>query len=69
LPPKRADLTIDEYALKKLRLLEDVQSAASSREGKILEIIGMAVKRKKAKHDSMGQLEETKNPPMILNGG
>lgn len=69
---------IDEDVMKDLRLLETVQSAArisdggglvNEREREILDIIGMAVKRKKAKHAGMGQLENMKNRPMILIGG
>ncbi|KAJ5638828.1 hypothetical protein N7528_001218, partial [Penicillium herquei] len=66
---------IDEAALQDLQLLERVQTAARlsdegnlvhEREREILDIIGMAVKRKKAKHAGMGQLENMKNRPMIL---
>ncbi|TKX22863.1 putative MoaC family protein [Elsinoe australis] len=39
------------------------------RETELLDIIGMAVKRKKEKHAGMGQLENMKNRPMILIGG
>ena len=39
------------------------------RERELLELIGMAVKRKKAKHAGMGELENMKNRPMILIGG
>ncbi|KAJ5994839.1 hypothetical protein N7481_001816 [Penicillium waksmanii] len=69
---------IDEEALKELRLLETVQSAAllsdegglvNEREREILDVIGAAVKRKKAKHAGMGKLENMKNRPMILIGG
>lgn len=69
---------IDEAALNELGLMETVQSAAhlsdqgglvNEREREILDIIGMAVKRKKAKHAGMGQLENMKNRPMILIGG
>jgi cyclic pyranopterin phosphate synthase len=35
----------------------------------LLELIGMAVKRKKAQHAGLGQLEHMKNRPMILIGG
>ena len=35
----------------------------------LLEVIGMAVKRKKERHAGMGQLENMKNRPMILIGG
>jgi len=41
----------------------------SERESRLLEVIGMAVKRKKAKHAGMGELENMKNRPMILIGG
>ncbi|KAL2257030.1 hypothetical protein VTK26DRAFT_761 [Humicola hyalothermophila] len=35
----------------------------------LLDLIGMAVKRKKAKHAGIGELEHMKNRPMILIGG
>lgn len=35
----------------------------------LLEVIGMAVKRKKEKHADLGDLEHMKNRPMILIGG
>ncbi|KAJ5784806.1 uncharacterized protein N7503_010018 [Penicillium pulvis] len=66
---------IDEDALKELRLLETVQEAARlsdegglipERERELLDIIGLAVKRKKEKHAGMGELENMKNRPMIL---
>ncbi|CAO1598990.1 hypothetical protein XANCAGTX0491_002736 [Xanthoria calcicola] len=41
----------------------------SERDLRLLEIIGMAVKRKKERHAGMGQLENMKNRPMILIGG
>jgi cyclic pyranopterin phosphate synthase len=41
----------------------------SEREGRLLEVIGMAVKRKKEMHAGMGELENMKNRPMILIGG
>lgn len=72
-------LPIDEEAMKALDLLESGRRAAqiheagglldNSREHKLLEMIGMAVKRKKAKHAGIGQLEKMKNRPMILIGG
>lgn len=43
------------------------QAPPNSRE--LLEVIGMAVQRKKAKHAGMGELEHMKNRPMILIGG
>jgi len=41
----------------------------SEREARLLDVIGMAVKRKKAKHAGIGELENMKNRPMILIGG
>ena len=41
----------------------------NGRERELLEVIGMAVKRKKEKHAGMGELEKMKNRPMILIGG
>ncbi|KAL8934534.1 MAG: hypothetical protein Q9211_005178 [Gyalolechia sp. 1 TL-2023] len=38
-------------------------------ERELLDIIGIAVKQKKARHAGMGQLENMKNRPMILIGG
>ena len=35
----------------------------------LLDVIGAAVKRKRAKHAGMGTLEHMKNRPMILIGG
>lgn len=40
-----------------------------AREGEILNIIGIAVKRKKAKHACMDELKNMKNRPIILIGG
>ncbi|RLM00246.1 hypothetical protein CFD26_108021 [Aspergillus turcosus] len=66
---------IDETTLKKLRLLETAEAAAriqdeggevNQRERELLDLIGMAVKRKKAKHAGMGELKNMKNRPMIL---
>ncbi|KAJ5491041.1 Molybdenum cofactor biosynthesis protein 1 [Penicillium diatomitis] len=68
-------LPIDEIAARELRLMETVQAAARlsdegdlvpGRERELLDIVGMAVKRKKAKHAGMGTLENMKNRPMIL---
>lgn len=44
-------------------------SGYSDRERELLDVIGMAVKRKKEKHAGMGELENMKNRPMILIGG
>jgi len=41
----------------------------SEREIKLLDVIGMAVKRKEEKHAGIGDLENMKNRPMILIGG
>lgn len=41
----------------------------SERERQLLQVIGMAVKRKKEAHAGMGELENMKNRPMILIGG
>ena len=41
----------------------------SERDARLLDVIGMAVKRKKAKHAGMGELKDMKNRPMILIGG
>ncbi|KAL3481931.1 hypothetical protein BJX99DRAFT_217825 [Aspergillus californicus] len=66
---------IDEAVLQKLGLLEGARAAArihddgglvSEREKELLDVIGMAVKRKKAKHAGMGELKNMKNRPMIL---
>ncbi|KAG0153864.1 hypothetical protein PDIDSM_1243 [Penicillium digitatum] len=66
---------IDVDAINNLQLLETVQTSArlsdkgglvNEREREILDIIGMAVKRKKAKHAGMAQLKDMKNRPMIL---
>jgi len=42
---------------------------SSDHERELLEVIGMAVSRKKEKHAGMGELENMKNRPMILIGG
>ena len=44
-------------------------AGSNERERELLEVIGMAVKRKKEKHAGMGELENMKNRPMILIGG
>ena len=70
---------IDDRVMEDLQLLESVEMAArmsdegrlaiGEREQEILEVIGLAVKRKKAKHAGIGELEHMKNRPMILIGG
>jgi GTP 3',8-cyclase len=41
----------------------------SEKEAKLLNVIGLAVKRKEEKHAGIGDLENMKNRPMILIGG
>ncbi|CAG8972278.1 hypothetical protein HYALB_00001676 [Hymenoscyphus albidus] len=41
----------------------------STHEKELLDVIGLAVSRKKEKHAGMGELENMKNRPMILIGG
>ncbi len=70
---------IDEVTMEAIKRIEiDRQQALpggdgslgyGERERELLEVIGMAVKRKKEKHAGMGQLEKMKNRPMILIGG
>jgi cyclic pyranopterin phosphate synthase len=43
--------------------------ARKQNEQELLDVIGLAVSRKKAKHAGMGELENMKNRPMILIGG
>ncbi|KAJ5739892.1 hypothetical protein N7533_012676 [Penicillium manginii] len=68
-------LPIDNEALKKFTFLESTSRLDGNRvpvherEREILNIIGMAVKRKKAKHAGMDELKHMKNRPMILIGG
>lgn len=72
------DEPVDQAALDELGLLESVDAAARAsdvgayvppRERELLDVIGLAVKRKKAKHAGIGVLENMKNRPMILIGG
>ncbi|ESZ97633.1 molybdenum cofactor biosynthesis protein 1 B [Sclerotinia borealis F-4128] len=70
------NLPIDEQAFEAMKQIEmsrrqslrnahgDLGSSANERE--LLEVIGMAVSRKKEKHAGMGELENLKNRPMIL---
>ncbi len=67
---------IDQAAMDAIDQLEtDARNASprdsdvSEQDQRLLEIIGAAVKRKKAKHAGMGKLENMKNRPMILIGG
>lgn len=72
---------IDEATFRNLRRLEegggeiattapgDIYSSLSALDMSLLDVIGAAVKRKKARHAGMGELENMKNRPMILIGG
>ena len=70
---------IDEQAFEAMKQIEmDRRQGLSSSQGslggsvheeELLEVIGMAVSRKKEKHAGMGELENMKNRPMILIGG
>lgn len=70
---------IDEQALEALKKIEmdrrqgllgdDTPLGWGERERELLEIIGVAVKKKKEKHADIGELENMENRPMILIGG
>lgn len=70
---------IDEEALQAMRQIEmnRRQGLATStgplggtaHEKELLDVIGLAVSRKKEKHAGIGELENMKNRPMILIGG
>ena len=70
---------IDEHALEAIKQLEMDRAQSSpgstaalghsAKESRLLEVIGMAVSRKKEKHAGIGELENMKNRPMILIGG
>ncbi|KAF1986350.1 molybdenum cofactor biosynthesis prote [Aulographum hederae CBS 113979] len=70
---------VDEEAFEALKQLEmdrhegrisnETPLGWGEREKELLEVIGVAVKRKKEKHAGMGELENMKNRPMILIGG
>ena len=69
---------IDEEALEVMRQIEmnrrqgptsPTPLGGTVHEKELLDVIGMAVSRKKAKHAGMGELENMKNRPMILIGG
>ena len=61
---------IEEEAMQALKRLEmEGRSLGEERERELLDVIGLAVKRKKERHAGMGQLENMKNRPMILIGG
>lgn len=54
---------------RKERSVQDEGLGLKEKEMELLEIIGMAVKRKKERHAGLGILEHMKNRPMILIGG
>lgn len=61
-------------AMKKIEMdrrqgLIDDSISLPPNEKELLNIVGMAVKRKKEKHAGIGELEHMKNRPMILIGG
>ena len=70
---------IDEQAFEAMKQIEmDHRQGLSPAQGplggteherELLDVIGLAVSRKKAKHAGMGELENMKNRPMILIGG
>jgi GTP 3',8-cyclase len=70
---------IDEQAFEAMKQIEmDRRQGLSSVRGvlggtaherELLDVIGLAVSRKKEKHAGMGELENMKNRPMILIGG
>jgi len=70
---------IDEQAFEAMKQIEmnrrrgptstQGELGGTAHEQELLEVIGMAVSRKKAKHAGMGELENMKNRPMILIGG
>jgi cyclic pyranopterin phosphate synthase len=70
---------IDEQAFEAMKQIEmDCRQGLPSSHGplggteherELLDVIGLAVSRKKAKHAGMGELENMKNRPMILIGG
>jgi cyclic pyranopterin phosphate synthase len=68
---------MDEAAFEALKRVELERRQRSShsvegwigKERQLLDVIGAAVQRKKARHAGMGELENMKNRPMILIGG
>lgn len=70
---------IDEAAFEAMKQIEMdtrqnlrdgcTSAGLTSNEQELLDVIGLAVKRKKAKHAGIGELEHMKNRPMILIGG
>ncbi|KAM7193596.1 hypothetical protein V8F33_007689 [Rhypophila sp. PSN 637] len=69
---EEAFMSMKQAALAKLQHRPDDLAGhmiAPNNSEELLEVIGMAVKRKKEKHADLGDLEHMKNRPMILIGG
>jgi cyclic pyranopterin phosphate synthase len=70
---------IDEQAFEAMKQIEmdrrqgltaaQVPLGGTKHEKELLDVIGLAVSRKKEKHAGIGELENMKNRPMILIGG
>jgi cyclic pyranopterin phosphate synthase len=70
---------IEEHAYEAMKQIEmdrrqglvsgDKPLGLAPNEAELLDVIGMAVKRKAEKHAGIGELEHMKNRPMILIGG
>ena len=69
---------LDEEALEAMREIEidrrqglaaSTPLGGTEHERELLDVVGMAVSRKEAKHAGIGELENMKNRPMILIGG
>jgi GTP 3',8-cyclase len=58
-----------ETGARTISAADSAALALSNQDNRLLQVIGAAVKRKKAKHAGMGELENMKNRPMILIGG
>lgn len=63
--------TMKQVALDKANwpTSQDMSPLMAPNSDELLQVIGMAVKRKKEKHAGIGELEYMKNRPMILIGG
>lgn len=79
---ERGGEPMDEEAFEAIRQVElekrkaggeglrfDGEEGWMSKERRLLEVIGAAVKRKKERHAGIGELEKMRNRPMILIGG
>jgi cyclic pyranopterin phosphate synthase len=63
--------SLEKAAMERIgdRPPSDLQPLVVPNSEELLNVIGMAVKRKKEKHAGIGALEHMKNRPMILIGG